>query len=256
MVEASDLVAKVVASIAPVVAKEGIDAFTMMARKAIGSFQQRRTMKTDELTQLVELIKKNPPPLAQMETNIDTLSRWFEIPRDDFEKVPKDKLDAEVLIRHVFLEQLFADWFEEFGYNVTIGSKMLGVEGWEFIPDVYAEMSTLHGIFQVAVNFICDDPPSTSRISFLCESLEAFATRREPEFSEKDIFMLVTPFKFSATAHSVILKEDKDHTYYVVKLESTDLYALQQTTESDYRLRVLQNIVKEAYGPSARKTWI
>lgn len=256
MVEASDLIANIVASIASIGITEGIDTLTPMVKETISSFRRKGAMKTDELTRLAELIKKSPPALTQVQMNIDTLSRWFEIPRDDFERIPKDRLNAETLVRHVYLEQLFSTWLGELGYNVMIGPKMLGVEEWEFVPDVYAEMETLHGVFQVAVNLVCDEPPSTSRVSFLCESLEAFAVRREPEFSEKDIFMLVTPFKFSATAHSVILKEDKDHLYYVIHLESSDLYALQQAVDPSYRLTVMQNIVKEAYGPSAKKTWV
>lgn len=256
MVQGSDLIANLVASIAPIAAKEATDALTTVVKKAVDSFQRKGVGHTDELTQLAELVKKSPPPLTQMQTNIDTLARWFEIPRDDFERLPKDRLDPEVLVRHVYLEQLFSTWFGEFGYDVKVGSKMLGLEGWEFIPDVYAEMRTLHGIFQVAVNFVCDDPPSTSRVSFCCESLEAFAMRIKPSYSAKDIFMMVTPFKFSATAHSVLLKEDKDHAYFIIKLEGSELHGLQQASDQGDRLKLLQNIIRDAYGPGAKKTWM
>lgn len=256
MLDANTLIASVVASLAPVVATKGIDTLKTKVGKTINSFSQKQAMKTDELTELAELIKKTPPSDIQKQVDIDTLSRWFEIPRDDFERFPRDRLNTEVLVRHVYLEQLFASWLKEFGYVVKTGPKMLGVEEWEFIPDVYAEMYTLHGIFQIAINFICDDPPSTNRTSFLCESLEAFATKREPEFSEKDIFMLVTPFKFSPTTHSVILKEDNDHTYFVIKLEGSELRQLQLTSSKDDRLTQLQNIVKEAHGPGGKKTWV
>lgn len=166
MVEINDLVTKVISSIVPVLAKD----FTPMIKETISTFQQRRTMKTDELTRLAEAIKKNPPVLTPT-INIDTLARWFEIPRDDFERLPRERLDPEVLVRHVYLEQLFKTWMEELGYAVTTGEKMLGMEEWEYVPDVYAEMGTLHGVFQVAVNFVCDDPPGTSRVSFVMESL-------------------------------------------------------------------------------------
>lgn len=256
MAEVDKIISSVLGSIAAVFAKESIEALTMLLKKTVENFQQRGVMKGDEISQLAEVVKKNPPPQIQMQMNIDTLSRWFEIPRDDFERVPPDKLEPEVLIRHVYLEQLFATWLEEFGYESMVGSKMLGVEGWEFLPDVYGQMTTLHGTFQVAVNLVCDDPPSTSRVSFLCESLEAFAAKREPEFSDKDLFLLATPFKFSATAHSIILKEDKDHSYYVVKLEGSDLYRLQEAEEKEHRLNLLQAIVKEAYGSGGKKTWV
>jgi len=256
MTEVDDLIAKVLSSIAPILAKEGIDSVKSMLKETVKSFQQKGTMKTDELNDLAKAIKKTPLSEIQIETDADTLSRWFEIPRDDFERLPKDRLDPEILIRHVYLEQLFSAWLKELGYKVFIGPKMLGVEEWDFIPDVYGEMSTLHGVFQVAVNFVSDEPPSTSRVSFLCESLEAFATKREPEFSEKDIFIIITPFKFSGTASSVILKEDKDHLYYVVKLEGIDISALQRCPAPDDRLKLLQNVVKEAYGPSRKKTWV
>lgn len=256
MAEGSELITALLASITPIIAKEGLDAAKTLTRKAVDSFHRKGVGHTDELTQLVEVIKKNPPPLAQMEMNMDTLSRWFEIPRDDFERLPKDRLDPEVPIRHVYLEQLFADWFKEFGYDVKIGNKMLGIEGWEFVPDIYAEMSNLHGIFQVAINFVCSDPPNTNRVSFCCESLEAFAMKVEPSYSARDIFMIVTPFKLTPTAHSVLSKEDKDHAYFVIKIEGSDLYVLQQAGNREGRLKLLQNIAKEAYGPDAKKTWI
>ena len=90
---------------------------------------------------------------------------------------------------------------------------MIGLGGWEFIPDVYATLNTVHGRFQLAANFICKDPPSTPWVSFLLESLEAFARSREPEFSEKDIYMAITPFRFGDIGSKAIAKEDKDHSY-------------------------------------------
>lgn len=256
MGEVEEIIANMLGPMTSVLAKESFDALIPRIKKTIHSFQKKGTMKTDELTRLAEIIKKSPPSVIQTQMNIDTLSRWFEIPRDDFERLPRNKLEPEVLVRHVYLEQLFITWLKEFGYDVTSGIKKLGAEGWEFVPDVYAEMSTLHGVFQVAVNFVCDDPPSTNRVSFLCESLEAFAMKRDPEFSEKDIFMLITPFKFSETASSAILKEDKDHSYYVVKIEGPDLYMLQRAVDGGHRLKLSQDIVKEAYGPGEKKTWI
>lgn len=125
---------------------------------------------------------------------------------------------------------------------------MAGVEGWEFVPDIYAELNTIHGVFQIAANFVCQDPPSTSRVSFVLESVEAFAKKREPEFSEKDIFMVITPFRFSATASAAITKEDKDHSYYVVKVEASDLSRLLQAGNMQVKLAISQDIVKEAYG--------
>ena len=114
----------------------------------------------------------------------------------------------------------------------------------------------MHGMFQVAVNFICQDPPSTNRVSFVLESLEAYAQKREPEFSEKDIFMVVTPFRFGATASAAIVKEDKDHSYYVVKVEANDLSRLLQAADMQIRLGIFQDIVKEAYGTEGKKTWV
>lgn len=256
MVEVNNLIANLMVSIASIVAEKGIDTLTTSVRKTVDSFKKKGIGHTDELTELTKVIKENPPSSTQMEVNVDTLARWFEIPRDEFERLPKERLDPEVLIRHVYLEQLFAPWLKEFGYDVKIGSKMLGVEGWEFIPDIYAEMSNLHGIFQVAINFVCNDPPSTSRVSFCCESLEAFAMKVEPSFSARDIFMIVTPFKFTPTARSVLLKEDKDHAYFIAKLEGSDLYALQGAYDRESRLKLIQDLVKEAYGADVKKTWL
>jgi len=255
MIGVETLIATMVASVAPIFAKPGIDHLTEMLTRTIESFQQKGVMKDDEINQLTEAARKAPPPPIHMAMRSETLSRWFEIPHDDFERLPKEKLDPGVLIRHLYVEYLVTTWLEEFGYKVEVGSKMLGVEGWEFMPDIYGQVSTLHGHFQVAVNLICDDPPSTSRVSFLCESIEAFAAKKEPAFGDKDIFILVTPFKFSSTAHSVILKEDKDHEYYVIRLEGSDLYKLAKAQNSSYRLAILQNVVSEAYGTAGRKTW-
>lgn len=255
MAQVDMIITSMLGSIAGVFAKEGVDAVTMLLRKTVDSFQQKGVMKDDEISQLADAIKKIPTPSIQMQMNVDTLSRWFEIPRDDFERLPKDKLDSEILVRHVYLEELFKTWLDEFGYETVVGSRMMGVEGWEFMPDVYGEMHTLHGTFQVAVNLVCDDPPSTTGVSFLCESLEAFAAKREPEFSDKDLFILATPFKFSETAHAIILKEDKDHDYYIIKLEGADLYRVGRARDLGHRLNLLQSLVREAYGIGGKKTW-
>lgn len=255
MVEIEELVARVVNTIGPVYAKKGVDALAGLMKKAFQSVYQKGGIRTDEIQELAQFITKNPPSALDVQKNVDILSRWFEVPRDDFDTTPIERLETEVLVRHVYLEQLFESWFVECGYEISIGEKMVGLEGWEFVADIYASLNTIHGRFQIVVNFVCQNPPSTSRVSFLLESLEAFAKKREPDFSEKDIFMVITPFKFGATASAAITKEDKDHTYYVVKVESNDISRLLHEDNMQTRLGVFQNIVKEAYGTGGEKTW-
>ncbi len=256
MAEIDDLVAKVVGTIAPLYAKQGIDALAGLMKKAFQSVYQKGAVGTSEIRELAGIIRKNPPSALDVQRNVDTLSRWFEVPRDDFEGTTIERLETEVLVRHVYLEQLFESWFVEYGYQVSIGERMVGVEGWEFVPDIYANLSTIHGRFQIAVNFVCQEPPSTSRVSFILESLEAFAKKREPEFSEKDIFMVVTPFKFGATSSAALTKEDKDHSYFVVKVESNDISHLLRAHDKEERLAIFQDTVKEAYGIEGKKTWV
>ena len=251
-----EIVAKIVAAVAATYVIEGVDNLSTLFSKALQSIKRKGSLKTNEMRKLSESIKKSPPDVFRLQSNANTLSRWLEIPRDDFERTPPDQYNTDVLIRHVYLEQLFASWLTDLGYKVSTGQARLGVEGWEFVPDVYGELETIHGIFQVAVNFVCQDPPSTARVSFVCESLEAYAVKKSPEFSEKDIFMVVTPFKFSATANSALVKEDKDHSYYVVKIESNNLFDLIQARDTQERLKVFQNIVKGAYGKGGQKTWV
>jgi len=251
-----EIVTKMVAAVAATYTIQGVATLADLFKKATESIKRKGTMRTNEVINLSEAIKKNPPAAFKLQSNANTLSRWLEIPRDDFERTSPTQYDTNILIRHVYLEHLFASWLTDLGYEISIGQPKQGVEGWEFIPDIYGALETMHGFLQVAISFVCQDPPSTSRVSFVCESLEAFAMKKkEPEFSGKDIFMVVTPFKFSATAESVLAKEDRDHTYYVTKIESNNLFDLIQADDVQNRLKIFQNIVRSSYGTGGKKNW-
>ena len=63
------------------------------------------------------------------------------------------------------------------------------------------------------------------------------------------------PFRFGDIGSKAIAKEDTDHSYHVVKVEGTDLTRLLSAHDSQHRLDILQNIVKEAHGAGGSKDW-
>src|SRR5205085_6802524 len=128
-----------------------------------------------------------------------TVARWFEVALDEFDQTPIESLQSELLIRHMFYEQKLQDWFREWGYDVQVGEELEGIEGADFIPDVYAELDTLHGNFAVAATLFCGSPPNTWRVLGMLENIEAFALKGS-EFGERDIYLMITPFKFGEQA--------------------------------------------------------
>lgn len=173
------------------------------------------------------------------------LSRWFEVPFDEFSRTRPEQLEPEVLIRHLHLENLFRKWLEDWSYEVSVGEDLQGETGVEFTSDVYGKLDTLHGRFEVCVNFVCDDPPSTWRVQALLESLEAYATSKS-EFREGDLYIVATPFSFTNQASATLARQADEEKYTVVKLEGDDLWQLQSARDSQSRLELVMEHVEQA----------
>lgn len=179
------------------------------------------------------------------EMTLRNLARWFEIPEEEFRSTPKEQLEPEVLIRHISLEKMFGNWFKEWGYEVEIGEDLEGLEDIEFIPDIYAKRETLHGLFEVVVCLVCDNPPSIYRTRSKFETFESYA-RHGSEFGERDIFIVATPFQFGKGIAQSIVVQNQEEDYSVVALEGNDLYRLQAAKNSHARQQDLIQLVARA----------
>ena len=80
MTQIDDLLARVLSTLATVYTKQAFDGVAGQIRKAFPSANQSGAINTGELHEMEEIIKKNPPTSLDIQSNIDTLSRWFEIP--------------------------------------------------------------------------------------------------------------------------------------------------------------------------------
>ena len=128
-----------------------------------------------EIEALANSVLRDGTPILDAEVTRKNLARWFEVPQEEFSMTPPEQLEPEVLIRHIYLENQFTSWFKEWGYDVEVGEDLEGLEGIDFTPDVYGKLTTLHGEFEICVNFVCDQPPSQYRVRALLETLEAVA---------------------------------------------------------------------------------
>ncbi len=192
-----------------------------------------------------EISSSNGKMNFQSEITRRNLARWFEIPEEEFKDTPKEQLEPEVLIRHIILENKFKQWLEEWDYEVTIGEDMEGVENIEFIPDIYAKRVTLHGIFEIVICFVCDNPPNTWRVRALFETFESYA-RESSEFGATDIFLMVTPHTFGKGITQSISLQNQEEKYIVVGLEGNDLSILDSITNPLKRLLELKEHVEKA----------
>lgn len=198
-----------------------------------------------QVEQLAESLLQSDSPCLDTEVTRRNLARWFEIPQEEFAATPSAQLEPEVLIRHVFLEEMFKTWMNDWGYTVEVGEDLEGLENIDFTPDVYGCLDTLHGKFEVCVNFVCDLPPSQYRVRALLETLEAYATERS-DFKWGDIYILATPFQFGKGTSASIRLQSKQEKYTVIKLEGDDLYDLQHARDSRLRLLQLMEHVEKA----------
>ena len=155
------------------------------ASQSIDGIKKHQSTKIEDLAQ--KILKKDTP-LLDTEITRRNLARWFEIPQEEFALTPTEHLEPEVLIRHLILEDLFKKRLLQWGYEVYVGEDLEGRESIDFTPDIYGKLNTLHGQFEVCVNFVCDNPPSQYRVRALLETLESYATDQS-EFKWGDIYI-------------------------------------------------------------------
>jgi hypothetical protein len=218
--------------------------------KAVRGLRSRE-IDPDELRSLVETLQARP--YSGLTYSRREVSRWFEVDLDEFDETPISQLEPEVLYRHMYFENKFRGWFEEWGYEVSVGEDVDGQE--DFIPDVWAETKTLHGNFAVAVTLVCDNPPSTDRVGRMLQSLEMFAPKGGSDFGPRDIYLLVTPFKFTERASKAIARQVEDEDYFVVEIEGDDLHTLEMATDRNSRLSRLHDLVEIAARSQGMKSF-
>jgi len=206
---------------------------------------QQKELDSDKVKKITEDMLKGGAFNLGMQMSKGNLARWFEVPEEEFLSTPKNQLEPEVLIRHIALENMFNNWFQEWAYDVVVGGDLEGVEDIEIIPDIYAKRITLHGTFEVVVFFVCDNPPSIYRTRALFETFESFA-REGSEFGERDILIIATPFKFGKSITQSIKLQNMEERYTVVALEGNDIERLDKQFDSDFRLNELINHVDRA----------
>jgi len=198
-----------------------------------------------DIDELTESILKAGTPVLDAEITRKNLARWFEVPFEEFGLTPPEQLEPEVLVRHLILENLFQDWLTDWGYDVTVGEDLEGKEGIDFTPDVYGSLTSMHGRFEVCVNFVCDQPPSQYRVRALLETLEAYATDTS-DFKWGDIYILATPFQFGRGTAASITLQSREEKYTVVALEGDDLHGLQTSRDRKARLTYLMEHVAKS----------
>jgi len=191
-------------------------------------------------------------PAIDAEFKRKNLARWFEIPPEEFTRTPPSQLEPEVLIRHLYLEDMFKKWLEDWGYETFVGEDLEGKESIDFTPDVYGRLKTLHGDFEVCINFVCDDPPSQYRVRALMETLEAYASENS-EFKWGDIYIVATPFQFGRGTSASIRLQGKEEKYTVLKLEGDDISQLRGRSSELRLMRLMEDVEKaKALGPQPR----
>lgn len=221
--------------------------------KATQSMDVAAQVDTNEIEDLAQNVLKGDTPFLDAEVTRRNLSRWFEVPQEEFAMTPTEQLEPEVMIRHIYLENLFEGWLNDWGYKVTVGEDLEGREGIDFTPDVYGILETLHGQFEVCINFVCDNPPSQYRVRAMLETLEAYATDKS-DFKWGDIYILATPFQFGRGTTASIRLQSREEKYSVIKLEGDDLYELRNARDEHSRLIQLMEHAEKAKmeGPSTR----
>ncbi|HEA26640.1 MAG TPA: hypothetical protein ENH92_05900 [Ectothiorhodospiraceae bacterium] len=225
-----------------------MDQVTGWFHRALQSVAGSSEVNSSLIEQLAEKNLKREIPVLDAEFTRKNLARWFEIPQEEFVNTPPKQLEPEVLIRHLYLEKMFKEWLAEWGYVVSIGEDLEGKESIDFTPDVYGKLNTLHGQFEVCINFVCDNPPSQYRVRALLATLEAYATESgdfKSEFKWGDIYVVATPFQFGRGTSASIRLQSREGKYTVVKLEGDDIYAL-RCQDSTSRLVQLMDLVEKA----------
>lgn len=201
--------------------------------KSVSNELQLKNARIDsaKVKEIAEKLGNKAEFQVSQESNIKNLARWYEEDEEQFKsKKRKGFLEPEILIRHIIYEELFSQWFNEWHYEVTIGKDFPGLDGLEFNSDIHAKRRTLHGEFEVIIIFVCSDPPDIDRILSTFEESEAWV-KGDKKFSERDIFIVATPFSFTTRAVQAMTRQDKEEKYTVLPLEGDDIERLSSLSE-------------------------
>ncbi|MCH7886574.1 MAG: hypothetical protein IIA58_01255 [Candidatus Marinimicrobia bacterium] len=221
------LILDTVTAIATTIAAKGVEITFEKAKEIIKDVCSRDPsfvgdIDIDEMANQLQTQSGNVGKLAY---NEETLARFLEIPISDLVTVTPDNLDKGLLYSHIKLEGESKDWLQEWGYEVETGTTLSGLRGVEYIPDVYGQLNTLHGQFEICLNFVCDSPPDEDRVFALLGKIEAYAEAKKT-FSYGDIFCIVTPHRFTQGSISAIGLQNEQESYSVFPLDGGDLHIL------------------------------
>jgi hypothetical protein len=184
---------------------------------------------------------------GQHQYNAESLARWLEIPEPDLASVTPENFEPQVLMQHILLEHRFQTWFSQWGYQVELGEILRPADAPELecAVDVYGQLQTIHGTFEVAVNFVCDNPPDEDRVISLGSKMGAYADSRKT-FAQNDVFMVVTPWDFTPIAKAALRHQNRKRSYCVLTVDGSILHDLESAEDPHGRLIELQERVTQA----------
>lgn len=242
-----------VTAIATAYAQQGIKLSIDKAKEMIEDVLKRNPSLQGEIDieDMAKKIEQTASPVGRVAYNEETLARFLEIPIPELATINLENLEEDVLFNHVKLEGEFREWFQEWGYEVQNGCSLMGLRGVEYISDVYGCFNTLHGQFEICVNFVCDTPPDEDRVFALLGRIEAYAEAKK-SFSYGDIFAIVTPQRFTQGALNAISLQNEQENYYVFPLDGGDIYVLENARSPKDRLEELRDKVRQAEDESRR----
>lgn len=243
----SNVVVSTALAIASHLAAKGTDITLEKAKELVqGVVAQKPTLDNQiNIDAVAEEVLRSSAKVGRVTYNQETLARYLEIPLSDLATLSQAEIEVQTLYDHVRLENEFEEWLMEWGYDVQIGPELQGLHGVEYSPDVYGILNTLHGEFEICVNFVCDEPPNEFRVLALLNNIEAYAEAKT-SFSHGDVFILATPSKFTHGAMNSIGLQNLQEAYSVFPMEGGDIYVLENARNPKDRLAELQDKVREA----------
>ena len=245
--EASKFVLDAVMAVASGFAQKGITVTLEKAKELIEDICVKNPSLRGEIDidAMAEQIQVAAGHVGHVAYNEETLARFLEVPVPDLATIKQEMIDMDVLYNHVKLEGEFSSWLNEWGYEIELGSPLTGLRGVEYIPDVYGCLNTLHGQFEICINFVCDSPPSEDRVFALLGRIEAYAEAKK-SFSQGDVFTLVTPYRFTQASINAMGLQNEQESYYVFPLDGGDIHVLENARDVKDRLDELHDKVRLA----------
>lgn len=245
--EPTKFVLDAVMAIASAFAQKGIEITLDKAKEIIGEICQKdpELRGQIDMDDMAKKIQATAGHVGRIAYNEETLARLLEVPIPDLATVSPENLDMDILYNHVKLESEFQEWLKEWGYAVELGCPLAGLRGIEYVPDVYGLLNTLHGQFEVCVNFVCDAPPDEDRVFALLGKIEAYAEAKK-SFSYGDIFAIVAPKRFTQGAINAMALQNEQENYSVISLDGGDINSLESAQTPRDRLDEFQDKVRQA----------